>query len=148
MEWLRIAMVLLVISRAIYTDMKKGIIENRTMLTGLIAGSVWMAFYKGTEGLIDSCKMILIILAMLFLLFLMKGLGAGDVKLFCVLAAFYPENVIEMVVLAFIVAAAIVWMRMLYRFIQKVPIWISQETMNFSIPIGISTVMVMVYQAI
>ena len=87
-------------------------------------------------------KMILIVLIVLYVLFVIKGLGAGDIKLFCVLAAFYPEKVMGIVVVAFVMAAGMSLVRMVVRYIRKMPVYISGEGIKFSIPIGIATILV------
>ena len=142
MVWIRIILVVLVLTRAIYTDVKRGIIENQCTLSGLLAGVMWSTLYGGVAGFIDSVKMIVIMLVALFVLYVIKGIGAGDVKLFCVLAAFYPEDVVGIVVVAFVVAAGLVLGRMLIRKIRRVPVYRRGETLCFSIPIGIATAIV------
>lgn len=142
MEWLRWLLVLLLLGRAIYTDVKAGIIENQSMLWGLLCGCVWSMVNNGMSGLSNSLQMVLITILILFVLFLMKGLGAGDIKLLCVLAAFYPDGVLKIIVVAFFVGAVISLGKMVVRLICKMPVYISGETLHFSIAIGISTLLV------
>lgn len=142
MEWLRIVFVLTLLTRAIYTDVKKGIIENRCIVCGLLLAGIYSVMHKGGTGLVESVKMSIIMLVALFVLFILKGLGAGDIKLFCVLAAFYPRDAIGIVVVSFIVAAGLAIGKMLIRAIQRKQMYLHGETMNFSIPIGIATVVI------
>jgi len=142
MEWLRIVLVLMILTRAIYTDIKKGIIENRCMVYGLISAGLYTALYKGGTGLLQSIKMSVVMLVVLFALFVLKGLGAGDIKLFCVLAAFYQRDAIGIVVVSFLVAAGLAIVKMLIRIVRGEQFYLKGETMNFSIPIGIATIVI------
>lgn len=146
MEWLRIVLVLMILTRAIYTDVKKGIIENRYMFYGMLSAVIYSIFYKGGSGLLESLKMSVITLVALFALFVIKGIGAGDIKLFCVLAAFYPKDAMDIVLVSFLMAAGFAVSKMLVRVFRKQPIYLKGETMNFSIPIGLATVVIEIMQ--
>lgn len=148
MEWIRVVLVLLLLTRVIYTDMKSGIIENRSVWTGLMTGSIWTLCNDGMYGLLESIRMVLIILAVLWVLFLIRGLGAGDIKLLCVLAAFYPDGVVEISIIAFLVAAGLVFARILIRWVRKLPVYMRGEVINFSLPIGIATIIIMLQAGI
>lgn len=146
MEWTRIIFVLVILTRAIYTDIKEGKIENVCVLIGFVAAGCYAFLSGGEQVFFESVKMAVVILVALFFLFILKGLGAGDIKLFCVLAAFYPKDAMGIVVISFIVAAGIVIERMVIRALWKKSIYIPGETMNFSVPIGIATIIVEVMQ--
>lgn len=146
MEQWRIVLVLTILIWAIYTDIRKGIIENRCMVYGLLAGGLYTVLFKGGAGLLEDMKMSIVMLIALFALFLLKGLGAGDIKLFCVLAAFYPRDAMGIVVISFIIAAGLAIGKMLIRAIQRKQIYLRGERMNFSIPIGIATVVIEIIQ--
>lgn len=143
MGWIRIILVFMLLGRAIYTDVKKGIIENHMMGIGLIVAGIWTSCNAGTEGLLQSTKMVLLIFGILFVFYLVKGIGGGDVKLLCVMAAFFPEDVVNIVVVSFITAAVISVGKMVVRGIRGKKVYVSGETMLFSIPIGIGTGMVL-----
>lgn len=146
MEWVRLILVLTLLGRAIYTDIKQDLIENRCIVTGLLAGMVYVAVDRGVSGVIESVKMAGIILGVLFFLFLIKGLGAGDIKLLCVLAMFYPKDIFRIVMAAFCAAAGMAVGKMVWRKVRKLPVYVKGETMNFSIPIGCGTLFVMFHQ--
>lgn len=146
MAWARIILVLAILTRAIYTDIKEGRIENVCVFIGFMTAGCYSFLSGGSPIFWESMKMAIIILVALFFLFVLKGLGAGDIKLFCVLAVFYPKNAIGIVVISFIVAAGIIMGKMTVRAFQKKNIYISGETMNFSVPIGIATIIVEMLQ--
>ena len=146
LEWLRIVFVMSVLTRAIYTDVKKGIIENRCIMSGLLLAGGYAVLHNGGKGFLESISMAMVMLVVLFVLFVLKGLGAGDIKLFCVLAAFYPKSAMGIVVVSFLVAAGMSIVRMLPRFLKREPVYLKGETINFSIPIGIATATIEVMQ--
>lgn len=146
MEWMRIVLVFAVLTRAIYTDMKEGKIENVCVLIGFVTAGAYSFLSGGGQAFLESMKVAIIILASLLFLFVLKGLGAGDIKLLCVLAAFYPEDAMGIVVISFIVAAGLIIGRMLVRAFQKKTVFISGETMNFSVPVGMATIIVEIMQ--
>lgn len=148
MEWIRVVLVCLLLGRAIYTDVKKGIIENRNMLSGLIVACIWTYWNVGMSGLLKSVKMIVFTFVILFMVYIVKGVGAGDVKLLCVLSAFYPDCSVDIVVISFLVAAVISVGKMLVRWVQRKAVLISGETILFSIPVGIGTGIVLLQQYI
>ncbi len=144
MEWLKLFAIAVVLGRSIYTDMKKGIIENGTMLFGCIAAFGFAFWNEKVAGLIKSGRMLLLVFGILFLLYLVKGLGAGDVKLLCVLTAFIPEIALEVLAASFIVAAILSVGKMVVRKIQRKTMYIPGESMKFSMPVGIGTAIAMV----
>ncbi len=143
MELIRVIVVLILLGRAIYTDIQKGIIENTWMLFGLLSGCLWSGLVGKWNGLLLSLKMVGISFVVLFLLFLIRGLGAGDIKLICVIAAFFQKDILEIVMVAFIVAAIFSITKMLLRIMGRQTAYVIGETINFSIPIGIGTVFAM-----
>lgn len=146
MEWVRIVLVFILLGRAIYTDVRRGIIENRNIWIGLIMAFIWSYCNTGMNGLLKSGKMVVLTFVVLFVFYLVKGLEAGDVKLLCVLSAFFPESVFDIVVASFITAAVISVGKMIIRGIRGKPIYVSGETILFSIPIGIGTGIVLLQQ--
>lgn len=139
MEWMKVFLVLVLLGRAIYTDVKKGIIENRWMLFGMLSGCLWSGLTGRWDGFLLSLKMVVICFLALFLLFVIRGLGAGDIKLICVLAFFYPKNIVDIIILSFIVAAMISVAKLLLTILIRKKAYVVGATIHFSIPIGIST---------
>lgn len=144
MEWLKIFVMAMVIGRAIYTDMKNGIIENRNMAFGLITAFGCSYWHDKVEGLAKSGKMVLLVFGILFLLYLVRGLGAGDVKLLCVLAAFVPEIALEVLAASFVAAAILSVGKMVVRKLHQKTVYIPGESMKFSLPVGIGTAIAVV----
>ncbi len=91
---------------AVIMDMKSYRINNHLIIFGLVFGSL---FHFGEYGWTSiSLWLFGILLPVLFLfpLFLIKALGAGDIKLFSVIGCFYGITyVYKSVMAAFIIAA-------------------------------------------
>lgn len=138
-EWIRLFLITLILIRAVYTDVTKGRIENEWMFAGCICGLGLAAWDTGMQGVLAGMKMVLLLLTGLMILFVIKGLGGGDIKLFCVLAFFYPAQVCGIFVYAFFLAAGYSVLRMIWRKLHKKQGYIWRETIHFSIPIAIGT---------
>lgn len=138
-EWMVYPAVAGILAGAVYTDIKEGKIKNQWMLMGMVCGLVAAFAGNGVAGVLESIRMAGIILLALFILFLIKGLGAGDIKLFCVLALFFPDEIVKIVMASFFIGAALGIGKMVFRWIRKEPFYIRKETMNFSVPIAIGT---------
>lgn len=139
---LAIAAAGVVLCRAVYTDIKTGKIENRLIAAGLMGGLLFAAVRDGPKGIWTSVRMMGIVFVMLVFLFIIKGLGAGDIKLFCVLAVFFPEDIIQIIVISFFAGGIAAAGRMLLRFFRGQNLYIRHETMNFSVPIFVGTAFV------
>lgn len=146
MEWVKVIMIVILLGRAIYTDVKTGLIENRNIVCGLLTAFLWSYCNDQIDGLAESCRMVVLIFVILFVLYVIKGLGGGDVKLFCVLAAWMPKSVLDVVVVSFLVAAVMSMGKMMVRGVQRKTLYVPGETMKFSIPMGIATAIVTVEQ--
>lgn len=146
MKWAGNLIVIALLARAVYTDQKEGKIKNSLLLAGMGSGLLISYLKDGTKGFLDSITAAGIVLAALFFLFLIKGLGAGDIKLLCVLAVFFPEEAIPIVAASFFAGAVMAMGRMVLRWVKKEIIFIKHETMNFSIPITVGTGMVFLIQ--
>lgn len=70
-----------------YTDLKENKIRNKYLLPALVLGLVIAFIDNRFNGLIDSLKGVAIPFAILFIPYLLKLIGAGDVKLYCVIGA-------------------------------------------------------------
>ncbi len=91
---------------AVIMDFKSYKISNPLIIIGLILGILFNFYeYGWTSISIWFCGILLPIL-LLFPLFLMKALGAGDIKLFSVIGCFYGLTyVLKSIVAAFFIAA-------------------------------------------
>lgn len=139
MKWIKWLIVTAILIRAVYTDTKDGKIENRIILMGLFLGLTLSFGEGGMQEVLEGIKMAGIILAGLFFLFVVKGLGGGDIKLFCVLAVFFPKQIISVVMVSFFIGAVMAIGKMLWRWLRREKVFIRHETMNFSIPIALAT---------
>ena len=130
-----------VLIRAVYTDIKKGIIENRLLISALIIGAVLRVWLNGLMGFVFGLKMSVAMVAILFPLFLIKGIGAGDIKLLGVIALYMPDRIFYITAAAFILAG--IWSvgRMIIRKVSGKKLWIRNETLHFSIPIAAGTLL-------
>lgn len=147
-ERMELLVLVLVLARAVYTDVKKGIIENALIIFGFLAGVGFCFFKGGLPEVWFSLRTAGLIFLSLFFLFVLKGLGAGDIKLFCVIAVFLREEIILVVLLSFFAGAIIAIVKMAVRFFKKEKIYIRNEKMNFSIPIVIGTVVAILEETI
>lgn len=142
MSWIKPVMVSLLLAGAVYTDIKKGKIKNRHTMAGLIA-SLLCAY--GTGGMAEvwlGIKAAAAFLPAVFFLYVIRGLGAGDGKLLLVLAVFYPKQILSIVMLSFFIGAVLAVGRMLIRWLRKYPFYIKRETLHFSVPVAISTLLI------
>lgn len=146
MVYVRWGMVFLLLLRAVHTDRREGRIENQLVGAGLLLGIGCAGIETGITGIAEGIKMAALTIAALFVFFVIKGLGAGDIKLFAVLAVFFPGDIISIVAAAFFVGAGICVARMIWRGIRKSPIYKKGETLNFSVPIALGTGIVEIYQ--
>ena len=110
------------------------------MLIGLIIDYVaggWNAVFAGV-------KMGLLIKALLYILFIVGGLGAGDIKLLAVIGVLFPDEIISVTVLAFILAG--IWSvgMIIIRMIRREKMMLKGETIHFSIPIAVAFITVMI----
>lgn len=88
MEFLPIIGTLGLTSISAYTDYKTGKIKNKLLLPAIIAALLVNFSSQGVTGLIFSLKGIVVPFLLLFILFALGGLGAGDIKLLCCIGAF------------------------------------------------------------
>lgn len=141
--YIKAVVVMMLFMRAIYTDVKKNIIENRLIGAGLVTGFLLSYLAGGIPAVLQAVKGSCGVIVVLFPLFLIRGLGAGDIKLLGVMAVFFPEEIINIVLLSFFAGAVLALGKMVVRGFQKQKIYHPKETLNFSIPIAIGTSMVM-----
>lgn len=109
-EFLVIA--ILVIAAAYDIEFMK--IPNWLILLGLMAGSQYLFLCEGGIGLVHFIVKAILPVFILYVLFLMKVLGAGDIKLFSIIAVFLSGRaVLTIVLLSFFYGALISFILML-----------------------------------
>ena len=102
---------------AVYTDLKKTRISNRLIISGLIVGFIFRIFTEGLNGIWFFSINIFIPVIFLNLLFQMRALGAGDIKLFSMLGAYISIDVLlRLMVLAFVIGAFMGICKIIYQF--------------------------------
>lgn len=85
---------LLLLLTAAVTDLCSGRISNRLIGLGLTMGLAVQIWESGWSGFILFVIQVLFPVIVLFLLFLMRALGAGDIKLFSVVSGIWNLKVI------------------------------------------------------
>ena len=105
---------------AVYTDLTQTRIRNRLIILGLFAGFIYRIVIEGSLGVFFFFFNISIPVLLLNLLFQMRALGAGDIKLFSMLGAFLStEQLLKIMVTAFVIGAVFGIFKIVYQFIFK-----------------------------
>ena len=109
---------LMILLTAVVTDLTKGKISNRLIACGLLSGLAFRIFGEGGAGILTFVIHISIPVILFYLLFQMRALGAGDIKLFSMLGTFIStEQLLKLMVRAFCVGALLGICKMIYQFI-------------------------------
>ena len=104
--------------RVVYTDMTQTRISNRLIVFGLLIGFIFRLWSEGSMGVLFYVINIFIPVIFLFLLFQVRALGAGDIKLFSMVGAFIStKQLLKLMVLAFCVGALLGICKIIYQFI-------------------------------
>lgn len=103
---------------AVHTDMIQTRISNRLIVLGLTLGFFFRFMTEGSKGVLFFVVNISIPVILLYLLFQMHALGAGDIKLFSMVGAFIStEQLLKLMGLAFCIGALLGIAKIIYRFI-------------------------------
>ena len=103
---------------AVYTDMTQTRISNRLIVLGLLTGFLFCIVGEESAGVFIFLINIFIPVVLLYLLFQMRALGAGDIKLFSMLGAFIStKELLKVMVLAFVVGSMLGIFKILYQWI-------------------------------
>lgn len=124
--------------RAVYTDVLWGRIENWVVGIGMVGGMTYIVVTKGSMDMWDAGKHVLLLGLMMYVLYRIGGLGAGDVKLMIMAGMWMPQYGFRMAAGAFFIGAGIACGRMMIRRIQKQRVYIRGETIPFAVPIACS----------
>lgn len=156
-------LLLFVVFIAVILDFATGKVSNYLILTGLLAGFV-VQFIWGKDKISSVLLGAIVPVAVLFIVFMIGGIGAGDVKLFAVIGVFLGvRGVFTCIILAFIVGAVISigkiliyrnsirYLDNLYSYIsllnqtKKIQLYKKEKanTIHFTLPILISVVVYM-----
>lgn len=105
---------------AIISDLKEERIPNSLILAGWFLGAVYQILFYGMIEAAFGCLGALVPIVVLFLFFLFKMLGAGDIKLLSVVGMFYGvEQIGAILVWTFFTGAFISLGVLCYRRIMK-----------------------------
>ncbi len=148
MEWIRWIFIFTFLTRVMITDIKDGVIENKVIVIALVIFWGFAGIADGPEGLVQGARMCGMTFGVLFLFYLIKGLGAGDVKMLCVLAILLPEEIWNVMLGAMVITAIYGVARMLKRGLSQETIYKKGETIPFSVPVGIATAGVLLKECI
>ncbi|TGY96084.1 prepilin peptidase [Petralouisia muris] len=106
---------LLLISAAVM-DIRRGKISNRLILCGLAAGLFFQFADAGWKGAGVFLRNVSIPVILCYLLFLIRALGAGDIKLFSVIGGIWNLEILTVtIMISFLAAAGISFCKMLYH---------------------------------
>lgn len=87
-------------------DFKEYKVKNELILFGFITAFLYQIFCFGLQGFISYGIGIIVPILILFLLFLLHMLGAGDIKLFSVIGSFFGvEAILSCMYYSFMVGA-------------------------------------------
>ena len=117
-------------------DIHTGKIPNRFILLSLFSGFIYQILTKGVLILPVSMLGTIFTIILLFPLFIMKGLGAGDVKLFAVIGSFLSiteyQTILNLIILSLLIGGvqSIILICVHRKY---------QSKIHFTIPILLST---------
>lgn len=107
---------LTVLVLAVVEDFREMKISNRLIASGLILGLAFRVMGEGSAGVVHFLVNISIPVLLLFLLFQMRAVGAGDIKLFSVVGGFLTtEQLLYVMFAAFAAGAVIGLIKLVYR---------------------------------
>lgn len=114
MEARIIFITLTLLAAAVFFDLKTTKVPNPLIIAGYITGALLRI--RAPEDALQCLADILWPIIILYPLFLMRGLGAGDIKLFSVLSILYPFSIlIQIMILSLYVGAGLIISRKIYE---------------------------------
>lgn len=124
------------LTMAVVTDFQETRISNRLIVSGLIWGLAFRIMGEGSAGVVHFLVNISIPVILLFLLFQMRALGAGDIKLFSVAGGFLmTRDLFYLMVTAFFAGAVIGAGKLVYQRVHT-GMWVWRRTqIHFSLAI-------------
>lgn len=108
--------ILLLLIAATIFDLRSGKIPNLLSGIGILTGYAYHIYTEGVYGIVICTVHMLIPVALLFLLFLIHALGAGDIKLFSAIACMAEPSVFLHTLLgAFLIGAVYALWKLCYH---------------------------------
>jgi len=92
----------LILGICFYTDITQRKIYNKVILAGVLPGMLLVGIFYGFSGILDGLAGLFLGISLLFIPFVMGGMGAGDVKLLGLVGALRGS---EFVLRAFLFSA-------------------------------------------
>lgn len=97
-------------------DFRERRISNRLIALGLVSGLILRVIGEGSIGIVHFIVNISIPVILLFLLFQLRALGAGDIKLFSVVGGFVMiQQLLAVIIAAFFAGAVIGLGKLVYH---------------------------------
>jgi prepilin peptidase CpaA len=120
----------------VFTDLYKDKIYNVWVVPGLITGLI-LALSQGTERFLTALMAVGVSFVVLMPVYLIKGIAAGDVKLFLSTASFLSmQELYSCILFSFLIAGAISLGIIVFKRNK-------QKTLHFAVPIMASTIFVL-----
>lgn len=107
-------LLLLILTIAVIMDIRTRKIKNWLIITGLLSGFLLRILSEGREGALNFLAGCLIPIFLLFVLFLFRVIGAGDVKLIAVTGGFLgTHSILRCIITIFILSACFALIKIL-----------------------------------
>lgn len=107
MEIVKVIYLLLILGLCVITDFRYKKIKNY-QVAAIFAGALVFLLYKGNgQVVIESLGMMMLFAAVLFPIYCMGALGAGDVKLLCVTALYIGKGEIETFLIGVLISSGL-----------------------------------------
>lgn len=104
----------------LFTDLKSRKIYNHVLLPSLLLALIFQAFTNGWIGLTSSLLGLIVGFVILLIPYMMKGMGAGDVKLMAVIGAIQgPIFILTTAVYMAIIGGAVALLLILFRLVKS-----------------------------
>ena len=98
--------------------MTKTRISNRLIVSGMAAGFVFRIFAEGSRGIFFFIMNTILPVFLCYLLFQMRALGAGDIKLFSMLGAFIStKQLLKLIIISFVTGSLFGVCKITYLFL-------------------------------
>ncbi len=89
-------------------DLRAGKVPNALILMGYTTGFIYVIYEKGASGIPEAVINMMIPILLFFVLFRIRALGAGDIKLFSAISLFLDQDQMLMIIcLSFITGAVV-----------------------------------------
>lgn len=122
-------------SGAVFTDLYKDKIYNVWVIPGLLTGLI-AALLQGQERFLSALMAVGVSFLVLMPVYLVKGIAAGDVKLFLSTASFLSmQDLYSCILFSFLIAGVISLGILIFKR--------NKKTIHFAIPIMASTIFVL-----